>query len=352
MSSPETVPDNQIRITLSWKNTSNFDKVQRIRYIHKAQETPGSENLFTIKDQTITRAKNANYFLMNRTNEIYTDLDRLNETYGEGREHSFYFYFSPHTDKDLWFDLNSGEILYIAMTDELLNTDFNQYSGEIFLVKPSLRKNQFVGTVAGQKYLFEIRRRDVNIFGNIKISFLTTQKPNNSFKISTEQAAAGITSYLVRDEYSSVVGALTWEGGSAEAVEFILTQMNVTDDQGVNRKLTMLATGTDLNDINTYILSHNGGNTAPKLVHYDDVSNFDDIDLQVNREFSVSMNGRCGPDHNWSYCPQGQCCSQLGYCGGNKPRNSAYCHSYTINSARVYTWRGHWNGDYDGETTS
>jgi len=347
MSSSETVLDNQLRITLSWKNTSNFDKVQRIRYIHKAQETPGSETLFTIKDQTITRAKNGNYFLTNRTNEIYTDLDRLNATYGEGREHSFYFYFSPHTTKDLWFDLNSGDILYITMTDELLNTDFSEYSGEIFVVKPSLRKNQFVGTVAGNKYLFEIRRQNVNIFGNFRISFLTTQKPNNSFKITTEMAAAGTTSYLVRDEYSSVVGALTWEGGSANAVEFILSEMNVTDDQGVNRKLSMLTTGEELNDINTYILSYSGGNTAPKLVHYDDVSNFDDIDLQVNGEYSLSVDGRCGPDHNRSYCPPGQCCSQWGYCGGNKPQHGVYCSKYIWGPSGPLGFQGAWNGEYD-----
>jgi hypothetical protein len=331
---------SQIRISLSWETGNNFDKVQRIRYIHKAQATPGSAELFTIKDQTLSRARNASYFLTNKTHTVYTDLDRLNEVYGNGREHIFYFYFSPHTDKDLWFDLNNGDLLYIVMTDQLLNTDFTEYSGEIFVIKPSLRKNQLIGTVAGRKYLFALMRRGASLFGdNFTISFLTTQKDNNSFKITTELAAPGVTSYLVRDEYSSVPGALTWQAGSANGVEFIFTDMNVTDDNGANRKLSMLTTGTDLNDENTYILSHTGGNTMPKLVNYEDVSNFDDIDIEIAAYNMPSTNGRCGPDHLQTNCPgPNQCCSRSGWCGGVKGSTSQYCEN---------AGRGSWNGQYD-----
>lgn len=348
---------SQIRISLSWETGNNFDKVQRIRCIHKAQVTPGSAELFTIKDQTLSRAKNPSYFLKNKTHTVYTDLDRLNEVYGEGREHIFYFYFSPHTDKDLWFDLNSGEILYIEMTDELLNTDFSEYSGEIFLIKPSLRKNQLIGTVAGSKYLFTLTRQGARLFGdNFTISFLTTLKDNNSFKISTELAAPGVTSYLARDEYSSVPGALTWEAGSANGVEFIFTEMNVTDDDGVNRNISMLTTGTDLNDENTYILSHTGGNTMPKLVNYEDVSNFDDIDIELVGYNMPSTNGRCGPDHNFSYCSgDDQCCSSLGYCGNEYHCTRSPDGGWTYGSDPVDwpEWRktriGEWGGAYDSK---
>lgn len=342
---------SQIRISLSWENGKNFDKVQRIRCIHKAQVTPGSAELFTIKDQTLSRVKNPSYFLTNKTNTVYTDLDRLNETYGNGREHSFYFYFSPHTDKDLWFDLNNGDILYIVMTDQLLNTDFTEYSGEFFVVKPSLRKNQLIGAVAGNKFLFNLTRQSVNIFGaNFTISFLTTQKDNNSFKITTELASPGITSYLARDEYSSVTGALTWVGGSSNGVEFIFTEMNVTDENGVDRKLSMLTTGTDLNDENTYIMSHTGGNTMPKLVNYEDVSNFDDIDIELAGYNMPSTNGRCGPDHRLAYCTgDNECCSVTGQCG----TGGAHCNRSPDGSwGPIYDDRprvGWWGGDYDSK---
>jgi hypothetical protein len=350
-SNSEETPDlssSQIRISLGWENGINFDKVQRIRCIHKAQMSPGSEDLFTIKDQIVSRAKNPGYFLTNKRNTLYTDLDRLNETYGNGREHIFYFYFSPHTDKDLWFDLNNGEILYIVMTDDLLNTDFTDYSGEMIAVKPSLRRNQLIGTVAGNKYLFALTRQGVRLFGaNFTVSFLTTQKDNNSFKITTELASPGITSYLVRDEYSSVPGALTWEGGSENGVEFIFTEMNVTDENGVNRKLSMLTTGTDLNDENTYILSHAGGQSAPKLVKYEDVSNFDDIDIELTGNNVASTNNRCGPDFLGTICPgDDQCCNRYSWCGVGSQWCSVNTDGSFGGSGEKFGW---WEGKYDSK---
>jgi hypothetical protein len=52
----------------------------------------------------------------------------------------------------------------------------------------------------------------------------------------------------------------------------------------------------------------------------------------------VSQNNMCGPDYG-TRCPGNQCCSQTGWCGGEKGKFSTYCR---------HADHGHWNGEYDG----
>ena len=53
----------------------------------------------------------------------------------------------------------------------------------------------------------------------------------------------------------------------------------------------------------------------------------------------ISTNGRCGPKFGKTRCGGKACCSQWGWCGGEKGKRSAWC---------VKTTSGHWNGEYDG----
>jgi hypothetical protein len=45
-----------------------------------------------------------------------------------------------------------------------------------------------------------------------------------------------------------------------------------------------------------------------------------------------STDGNCGPNFNNTYCPDGQCCSSNGKCGGNKTQLSTvtddFCNAY------------------------
>ena len=53
----------------------------------------------------------------------------------------------------------------------------------------------------------------------------------------------------------------------------------------------------------------------------------------------ISKNGRCGPAHGRTRCGGKACCSQWGWCGGEKGKKSAWCSK---------TSSGHWGGEYDG----
>ena len=53
----------------------------------------------------------------------------------------------------------------------------------------------------------------------------------------------------------------------------------------------------------------------------------------------VSTNGRCGPIHGNTRCPGKACCSQWGWCGGEKGTKSDWCSQTSM---------GHWGGEYDG----
>lgn len=53
----------------------------------------------------------------------------------------------------------------------------------------------------------------------------------------------------------------------------------------------------------------------------------------------LSTNGRCGPAHGKTRCGGKACCSQWGWCGGEKGKKSAWCSKTTM---------GHWGGEYDG----
>jgi hypothetical protein len=57
----------------------------------------------------------------------------------------------------------------------------------------------------------------------------------------------------------------------------------------------------------------------------------------------VAKNGKCGPDNNYKMCPQGQCCSKHGLCGGIIGVGSNFCSNYSSK-----TWKGRSYGMFDG----
>ena len=67
-----------------------------------------------------------------------------------------------------------------------------------------------------------------------------------------------------------------------------------------------------------------------------------------NPSTNVSKNGRCGRIFGATICPGRGCCSGSGWCGGSVGQSSAYCStaSRTITGRRTY--KGVFNGKYDG----
>jgi len=66
----------------------------------------------------------------------------------------------------------------------------------------------------------------------------------------------------------------------------------------------------------------------------------DDESVDKAEDDTVEDDGRCGPNHGDKKCTGKQCCSESGWCGGEKGTNSNWC--ININ-------KGWWNGKYDGE---
>jgi hypothetical protein len=52
---------------------------------------------------------------------------------------------------------------------------------------------------------------------------------------------------------------------------------------------------------------------------------FNDKEPKNWKNYSYSTDNRCGPSYNDTACPNNQCCSSLGYCGGATGANDAWC---------------------------
>lgn len=62
----------------------------------------------------------------------------------------------------------------------------------------------------------------------------------------------------------------------------------------------------------------------------------------------IATDGKCGYNNNNTYCPNNQCCSSSGLCGGIKnTTDTTFCKSNTNATTKVTYSRGNSGGSYD-----
>jgi hypothetical protein len=209
--------NNDLRLTLSWQNISNFTGIKRLKFLHIF-------NNQVMKDELILRQDLANesYFTVTNTSEVvsvYSDIPRQERIIGI---HSLQVFYSFNQDGETWLSL-FGNTLMIEITKENISRNFaSEEYGRIELKPISNVIEGYVTTDAHEYILFNKHSNEELFDHTIRILKLD----NDTFKIYNKDIDN--TKWLSLNQTD---GSILWLDNIDDAV--ILRLVAITSDSGV-----------------------------------------------------------------------------------------------------------------------
>jgi hypothetical protein len=215
--------NNDLRLTLSWQNISNFENVKRLKFLHIFNNQVMKEELILNDDPA-----NESYFTVTDTSQVvslHSDIPRQENIIGI---HSLEVYYSFNLDGETWLSLFENELM-IEITGEHISRDFSSEEyGSIELKPVSNVIKGYVTTDAHEYILFNKHTNEELFDHTIRIVKLD----NDTFKIYNKDIYN--TKWLSLNQTD---GSILWLDNSDDAV--ILRRVSITSDDGVTTNTFM-----------------------------------------------------------------------------------------------------------------
>jgi len=220
--------NNNVRLSLSWRNVSNFENIKRLLFLHKF-------NNQTIKEEILSKLDpdNEHYFMITDTSQllsIYSDIPREERMIGI---HSLELFFSFDSESDVWLSLIGNELM-IEITKEHLTRDFASEESGLLRIEPISQDNSVEIITDISEYILFNKRTNEEIFDRV-VRILKVN--NNSFKIYNKDITDSVT-WLSSNETD---GSILWVDNVNDAV--ILNRVSMATDSGATIFILMSDSG-------------------------------------------------------------------------------------------------------------
>lgn len=215
--------NNDLRLTLSWQNISNFENIKRLKFLHIFNNQVMKEELISRQDLA-----NESYFTVTNTSEVvsvYSDIPRQESIIGI---HSLEVFYSFNSVGETWLSLFE-KIFMIEITKGHITRDFaSEEYGRIEL-KPIPNVVSGYVTTDAHEYILINKHTNEELFDH---TIRIVKLDNDTFKIYNKDIDN--TKWLSLNQTD---GSILWLDNIDDAV--ILRLVSVTSDSGVTTNTFM-----------------------------------------------------------------------------------------------------------------
>jgi len=264
---------NDIRLTISWKNISNFDTVKRIKFIHRF-------NNQDIKNQIIHRPNDDNdpfnvFFTVSDTPvQLYSDIPRERQYIGD---HEVSVYFSFDRDLDLWIDL-LGNVYAVNITEDNLSKSFSEQVDEKLILRPKMLDNSPLYSLEQNvnEYVLRLRKNDTALVDKHVRLLATTIEGGFKLYHINDTGVEHVVEWMTYDD----TGSITWVDNFNDAKTFYRVKVQALvpgTDEKYDDNIMFLSSATDIKSASTRVLYKHPQTQEVLFVRIGDIKiSFDD----------------------------------------------------------------------------
>ena len=197
--------NNDVRLSLSWRNVANFDDIKRLKFLHRF-------NNQTIKDEIFSRQdpNDEHYFIINsQLLSIYSVIPKEERMIGV---HSLELFFSFDQESDMWLSFFGDEVT-VNITREHLDRVFALEDSTIFELDPITEEDKSVEIITDpSEYFLFNKYTNEDIFNH---AVRIVKMNNNSFKLYNKDVNDSVKWLSLNEEDGSISWVDTFDEGIA-----------------------------------------------------------------------------------------------------------------------------------------